>query len=275
MLIELYYRSPRWQGIGSDSTKRVYFNIIERFRAEHGHRLVADTTVDDIDRVLSRLAKSPTVANRLRKLLIALFDYAMKKGMTDNNTAFHSDKFKVKTKGFHSWTDDEIEAFEKAHPIGTKPRLALSLLLYTAQRRSDVVRIRPADIRNGTLSVTQQKTGKAMRIPIHPALSEAIAAGPVGQTTIIESERGSFTSASFGNWFRKQCNAAGLKHCSAHGLRKAMSRRLAEKGVSNQAIKAFGGWSGDKEVALYTRAADQALLAEAALAALLRGDDNA
>ena len=39
------------------------------------------------------------------------------------------------------------------------------------------------------------------------------------------------TAAGFGNWFRDACNAAGLNNCSAHGLRKAAARRLAERNV--------------------------------------------
>jgi hypothetical protein len=38
---------------------------------------------------------------------------------------------RVKSGGHHSWTDAEIAQFERCHPIGTRPRLALALLLYT------------------------------------------------------------------------------------------------------------------------------------------------
>jgi integrase/recombinase XerD len=31
----------------------------------------------------------------------------------------------------------ELEAFERRHPLGTKARLAMALLLYTACRRED------------------------------------------------------------------------------------------------------------------------------------------
>src|SRR5262249_57869369 len=76
----------------------------------------------------------------------------------------------VKGDGFHTWTEDEIEQFEAHHPIGTKPRLALALLLYTAQRRSDVVRMGRQHIKDGVLTVKQQKTGVALAIPAHPHL---------------------------------------------------------------------------------------------------------
>src|SRR5689334_14837026 len=41
--------------------------------------------------------------------------------------------------GHHTWTVEEVRQFEERHPIGTKARLALALLLWTGVRRSDVV----------------------------------------------------------------------------------------------------------------------------------------
>jgi integrase len=62
-------------------------------------------------------------------------------------------------------------------------------------------------------------------------------------------------------------NAAGLpKHCSAHGLRKAACRRLAEGGCSANEIASISGHASLDEVARYTKAADQARLARNALA---------
>lgn len=269
-LIAQYYRSPRWAG--NERTLRVYRNLIERFRSKHGHRLVSEVTPVALDVVLADFAHAPTVANRLRKLLIALLDYSIKLGMRTDNPAVNADRYKVKKKGIRAWDDKDIAKFVEHWPLGTKPRLAFSLLLYTAQRRSDVIRITPEDVAGSTIKLVQQKTGKPMRLPIHPALRVALDAGPMGIRTVLESERGSFTSASFGNWFRKQCDAAGLKHCSAHGLRKAMTRMIAEKGGTNAMLKGFGGWSKDDEVALYTESVEQEAMAVSALKILLEGD---
>ena len=43
---------------------------------------------------------------------------------------------RVKSDGYHSWTDAEIAQFEQHHAIGSRARLALALLLYTGQRRA-------------------------------------------------------------------------------------------------------------------------------------------
>jgi hypothetical protein len=56
---------------------------------------------------------------------------------------------KGKPGGFHSWTREEVEQFEARHLIGTKARLAMALLLYTGQRRSDVVLFGRQHVRDG------------------------------------------------------------------------------------------------------------------------------
>jgi Phage integrase family len=62
------------------------------------------------------------------------------------------------------------------------------------------------------------------------------------------------------------CDAAGLsKQCSAHGLRKAACRRLAEAGCSASEIAAISGHATLGEVQRYTKAADQARMARAAM----------
>jgi len=63
------------------------------------------------------------------------------------------------TGGFIPWTDIDIAKFEATHPIGSRARLALALLLFTGQRRGDIVRIGRQHIRDGILSLKQNKTG--------------------------------------------------------------------------------------------------------------------
>src|SRR6188474_1648609 len=87
---------------------------------------------------------------------------------------------RVKSDGYHSWTDAEIDQFKKTHPVGTRAHLALSLLLYTGQRRSDVVRMGRQHIRDGMLHIRQVKTGAQLAIPVHSVLDAIIADTPNG-----------------------------------------------------------------------------------------------
>ncbi|MGB2709877.1 MAG: tyrosine-type recombinase/integrase [Conexibacter sp.] len=166
----------------------------------------------------------------------------------------------------HLWTAEEIVAFEECHPIGTRARLALALLLFTGQRRSDVVMLGKQHVRNGSLRFTQHKNRKrkpvTLEIPIMPELQRVIDSSSSGDLTFLVTEFGRpFTAAGFGNAFRKRCDEAGLKNCSAHGLRKAAAAKLAELGATEMEIGAVTGHATSKEISRYTRAARQKVLA--------------
>jgi integrase len=121
-------------------------------------------------------------------------------------------------------------------------------------------------IRNGFLIVRQQKTGVELEIPVLSPLITAIAETPSDHLTFLTTQFGKpFTAAGFGNWFREQCNLADLPHCSAHGLRKAAARLLAEAGCTEHEIASITGHASLREVARYTKAADQKRLAVTAM----------
>ena len=61
------------------------------------------------------------------------------------NPARNVERIKYASTGYHS--QDEVEKFEQAHPIGTKARLALALLIYTGVRHIH----RSAALRRGAL----------------------------------------------------------------------------------------------------------------------------
>ncbi|WP_426034591.1 integrase arm-type DNA-binding domain-containing protein [Cypionkella sp. TWP1-2-1b2] len=69
----------------------------------------------------------------------------------------------------------------------------------------------------------------------------------------------------FCNGFREWCDAAGLPHCSVHGLRKDAAARLAELGRTEFEIMAITGHQTSKEVTRYTKAASQKTRAASAV----------
>ncbi len=77
-----------------------------------------------------------------------------------------------------------------------------------------------------------------------------------------------YTAESLGNWFRDVCTEAGLNHCSAHRLRKAGARRLAEHGATEWEVMAFLAHRTAKEASRYTAAANRAKLTTTGMAKL-------
>jgi integrase len=266
-----YYSSQEFRGLQA-STQTIRRNILERFRAEHGHRKLKDLRPDHISAIMGAMDKTREAANNLLKVLRVVLNHAVSKRMLAGNPALGVKRYRSRSEGHHSWTENEIARFQMTHPINTRAGLALALLVYTGQRRSDVVRMGWQLMKGDRILVRQQKTGRPLAIPIHPELARVLAAAPKTNMTFLMTERGaSFTAAGFGNWFRRMCNQAGLSECSAHGLRHAAGRRLAEAGCTEHEIAATLGMSL-RMVARYTAAASQEHLADQALGRQLRAE---
>ena len=264
-LIAIYYGSTEFTGLAA-STRATYRGILERFRSDYGDLGVATLTRQNIKDILGGMSATPSAANNLRDRLRALTTFAIDAGWISVDPMTRIKAFRIKSDGFHSWSEDEIAKFEARHPAGSKAHLALALLLYTGQRRSDVVTLGRQRLVGARLNLRQQKTGEWVSIPVHKLLHRAIAAAPKGNMTFLLTEYGRpFTAAGFGNWFRTQCDLAGLPNCSAHGLRKAAARRLAEAGCTHEEIKSVTGHKTDKELSRYVAAASQKHLSDRAI----------
>jgi integrase len=223
-----------------------------------------------------RKIEAPEAANGRLKAIRQVFKFGVKKKRSDgkpyasHNPTRDVEYFKTGSTGFHTWSVEEVHQYEEHHKIGTKARLALDLLLYTGQRRSDVIRFGKQHAKGGRLTFTQFKgrnrKPKRLTLPLLPALQRTIDASPCGDTTFLINDLGRpFTDAGIGNKFREWCDQAGLPHCTAHGVRKAGATIAAERGATAHMLMAIFGWDTLKQAEIYTRAADQKRLAESGM----------
>ena len=255
-----YFQSREWDGF-APSTQRGKRGVLEAVCW-----LIGDTKITLIEqrhiKGLRDGKKSAGAANKRLKILRRLFQWAVEEELLAYNPAANVTRVRSKSKGYHSWTVDEVKQFERAHATGTRPRLALALLLYTGARRGDVVRMGPAMVKDGWLSFSTEKTGAEVTLPISPELQEQIKHSDRSASTYLQTSFGRpYTAAGFGNAFRDWCNAAGLQHCSAHGLRKAGAALAAERGATEAELNAIFGWGhGSKEASTYIKAASRKVL---------------
>ena len=220
--------------------------------------------------ILGEMSDRPEAANTLLKRLKVLTGFSVDMDIIPHNPLTGLKGFKSTSDGFHTWTEEEIAAFEDRHPIGSKARLAMTLMLCTGQRRSDAVRMGWQHVKDGLITVRQHKTQATLAIPLHPDLRAVLDQTPRANLTFLLTEYSKrFTTNGFGNWLLARCDEAGLPACSSLGPRKACARRLAEAGCSNQEIKAITGHETEAEVTQYTKAADQKTLPQHAMGKLI------
>jgi integrase len=218
-----------------------------------------------------RRSATPAQARHFLDVIRGLYRWALDAGhVKADPTAGVKNPAKPKSGGFPPWTEDEVEQYEAYCPIGTKERVWLGVLLYTGLRRGDAVRIGRQHVRDGVATISTEKTGMTVTIPILPALQQILQAGPCSDLAFICGGRWQpLTKESFGNLFRDACNAAGVKK-SAHGVRKIGATRAANNGATVAELEAIFGWEGGRMPSLYTRAADRVRLAKGAMGKLDR-----
>jgi integrase len=171
-LVVSYYRSPDFLGLKPNS-KMHRRNIIERFRHEHGDKPINRLTRAHIMEIIGAKANTPASANNLLKVLCLLSNYAISIGMLTSNPTIGVKRYSSQNPdGIHTWTENEVAQFLARHPVGTKPHLAMQLMLCTGQRRVDAVRLGWQHIRNGKIALRQEKTNTPLLIPIHPDLEQ-------------------------------------------------------------------------------------------------------
>lgn len=267
-LISRYRQSAVWTSL-SMATRRQRENIFEHVIKSAGKFPYAKITRGDIAAGRDRRASTPAAANNYLKTMRALFRWAAEADMISFDPTISVKSVRLSSDGFHVWTTEEIARFEEKWPVGTRERLALTVLLYTGLRRGDAARLGRQHIRNGIITMRAEKTGTALVIPILPALQSVIDATPTtGDLALIAQRDGrGMTKESFGNWFKDACMTAGVPG-SAHGLRKAGATRAAENGATERELNAIFGWSGSKMASHYTQTADRARLAKRAMGKL-------
>jgi integrase len=246
-------------------TQRTRRNILENFREAHGDKRIYRTesngdrtmllTRAHVQRIVNEKNSTPFGQRNFLNTLRALFKWAVAEERVPEDPSLGVTRQRVSTTGYHTWSESDIERYKRKHGLGTMARLAIELLLATAARRGDVVRLGPQHVESGTITFEQHKKDgdeeSLVIVPLHPDFLAALAAMPPSNvvrltpaTTFLTTSIGQpfKTAASFGNWFRDRCDEAGLpKGFSAHGLRKATARRLADLGCTAHQIAAVTG----------------------------------
>jgi integrase len=228
-----------------------------------------------------RKAKWPWAANKRLLYLRQMFVWAIEAELMLENPAREVSRIAVRRKGYHTWTPEELEQFERHHAPGSKARLALALMGFAGLRRSDACTVGQQHLQARQDGLWLQKVqhknrarqGKVIEIPVLPSLEEAIKAVPRTGLALLETEYGRpYSIKAFGLRFKKWCVEAGLPHCSSHGVRKAAACLAAMRGATDSQLQSIFGWEDTREIRTYTEKMNRAKIAGDAIWLLSPGE---
>lgn len=226
--------------------------------------------------IRDELRQTQGARNNIVKCLSAMFAWAIEAGIATANPA-RGIRRSSSGDGFHAWSLEEIDRYIAAHPPGTMAHRALMLFLFSGLRLADAAiagRQHLYQRRNETTGMdelwlrirpgkTRRSSGVVIDIPVLPQLATALE-GVAGLTFLTNAHGQPFTTDGLGNRMRKWCDAAGLPHCTAHGLRKAGATIAAENGADYELLKAIWGWTTAGQANHYVRSASRTRIAATA-----------
>jgi integrase len=277
--IVAYYGSSHFtEALGATTQKNRRY-ALDAFRCEkgegnsvaRGERQLAQLDRAHLGKIVGKLKAGKQHA--LIKALKPFFDFCVGQMLMKDNPAIGLTLAKKpKTQGHYSWTERDIERFSRRHPIGTTAHLTMAIMLYTGLRISDARVFGPEHIHDGVVRIKPQKTsrttGNVIEFRAHPELLRVLRATKVigTKTYIISERRKPFAEGGvLSNKMRDWCDEAGLPECSAHGLRKAIVRRMLEAGATEYQVAAVTGHADLDEIRTYARGISNARLGTAAI----------
>jgi integrase len=265
-LVKLYERSPEFKA-KAENTQRLYSRHLAyantHFRNRHGYSApLAILTAEQLLILRDKTAAEPGKANAIIKSVSALYHWAGKSGRryVKENIAAGIELLEV---GEHqAWPKWLVNAALDDPAI----RLPVALLYFTGQRISDVVAMGRANLVGGTLHITQKKTGKRLRFPLHSRLAEIVEQdAPKGAMVFLLNEKGKPVTES---GLRQRIQAWALvKHKQRivpHGLRRNAVNALLEAECSSAEVSAITGQSLQM-IEHYAKERDQGHLGSSAI----------
>jgi len=176
-----------------------------------------------VAKVIDHEAKAhPVQANRMRQLLSVIFSHAVRWGVVDSNPCRDVKGISVRKRDRYI-TDDEFDAVKAK--ANTSIGCIMDFCYFTAQRISDVLKVRLSDVTADGVCFQQGKTGKKLRVVMTPELAEVIERAKglhnkVHGLTLFHG-RGGKPYGYFGvsAMFRRACKAAGVDDFHLHDIR--------------------------------------------------------
>ena len=255
--------------------KRSHFRLLLDMEDDAGNRF-ADLDYAYLGRawvrdVVRALRATPHRAQRVVISIRVLFDWAIERGLADDNPATGIRVKTPRSRVWQAWTPEDVQAYLNTHPRGS-PALTAFLLAHTfGLRRSDVYRIGMKDFTGDPprLRFQPQKRGSAFVDVACPAwlwdyLRETVT--PFQRAIVLNDQGRPFASAAaYGNKTRRWREAAGVPHLAFHGLRTRFIEERLKAGIPTQFVAAAVGHRKASTTEGYARGIERARMADRAM----------
>jgi integrase len=271
-LISQYVRSGDYAEYSTQTRKQRGY-IYQEIEKSHGDKPYRGITRRTIANGKESRIDRPNQARMFLDAMRGLFKWAYLNGYVKEDPTIGVSNPKRSNKvGFEPWTMDDVDKYERFYSAPCKERVWLHVLLYLGLRKGDAVLAGKQHVKNELFSLNTEKTKTMMHRVMHPILIETLETCPTGDLHfIIGSEGNPLNKDTFGNYFRKSAQKAGIFK-PLHGIRKLSATIAAEQGLTVAELEALFGWTGGGMAQHYTKSADRKRLAISAAGKMANKD---
>ena len=253
-LIERYRETSAWSNALSLATRRQRENIFKQVIGRRASSCAQITQAGIIAGARPPRKDTPAQARQIsRRHARTVPMGGQGQDRQDRPNRWHRESQKKKGAGFPVWSEDDVAAYERRWPFGTKERVWLDVLLYTGLRRGDAVDIGRQHVRDGIATLRTEKSQGEM-IVSHPdiaSLATHTRCRSDRRTRLHLRRQGQAADQGvLRQSIQAGLQAAGLPNRSAHGLRKIAATRAAENGATVAQLEAIFGWNGGRMASL-------------------------
>lgn len=243
-LVKLFERSTEFRQLAPKSQASYsrhlgYAN--ENFRNKHGRSApLALLTAEHVISLRDKFGETPGKANATIRSIGALYHWAKKPGRRYVRENIASEVELLEGGEHKAWPQELINMALDDPAI----RLPVAMLYFLGQRIGDTAKLGRSNLANGVISLTQQKTGLSLKIPVHSTLAKIIEEDvPKDQLMFLLAEKGTpVTESGLRQRIQKWASGRGYK-IVPHGLRRNAVNALLGAGCSTAEVSAITGQS--------------------------------
>jgi integrase len=183
---------------------------------------------------------SKATVNRDLAVLKRLFTLAVDWGLLDRNPLRKVALYRIDEKLMRVISHEEERRLVEAAASHFKPVIVVAI--NTGMRRGELLSLRweEVDLRTGTITVKQSKSGRVRHVPLNKTAQEALSALPGSHAGQVFLYRGS-PIQDVKTAFLKAVKRAGISRCRFHDLRHTFATRLVLAGVDLATVKELMG----------------------------------
>jgi integrase len=249
-LITRYLSRPEFRMKLAPRTQRLYRVYLDEMRTRWGDLPFRAFDAGSVEEIKAEFQDRRRKANQIIALFRILLGYAVKLRLIPVNPALRPEMLPTPPRT-QVWSYAEEDAFLEAAPPSL--RLAMLLLVYTAQRPSDVLAMTKGRVseHDGRLWIIlrQQKTGELIEIPLHDRLAPLVRSrllDDAGGLLLVPSPTGKpWAYRNFSRSWDAVRQKAGIKDRQRRDGRRTAVVRLAQAGATVPQIASVTGWGID------------------------------